>query len=252
MKMSKYRKPFLFALSLIPVAVVGGIFTGMYQVRLFPEETINELISQVGSLKNLYIITAVQSVGYALFCGFFGYILSGKCGLMKSLSISGGFLKKTLLISVTGGIIISLDYWTFGALYPEIREATMAGVNLISLIASVTYGGVLEEIMLRLFCMSFIAWVIKKLFFRKSEEMPGGVILTANIIASLLFAAGHLPATVVTFGSLNAILLIRCFLLNGGFGFLSGYLYEKYGIQYSIISHAVFHIVSKAIWFLFV
>lgn len=41
------------------------------------------------------------------------------------------------------------------------------------------------------------------------------------------------------------------FLLNGGFGLLCGWLYRKYGIQYSMLSHALLHIVSKMIWILF-
>lgn len=42
------------------------------------------------------------------------------------------------------------------------------------------------------------------------------------------------------------------FLLNGGFGLLFGWLYRKYGIQYSMLSHALLHIVSKMIWILFI
>ena len=36
--------------------------------------------------------------------------------------------------------------------------------------------------------------------------------------------------------------------LAGSFGLLFGYLYRKFGIQYAMVSHAMFHIVSKLIW----
>ena len=69
--------------------------------------------------------------------------------------------------------------------------------------------------------------------------------------AALLFAAGHLPATVGIFGTLTPPVLVRCFLLNGGFGLVFGRLYRRYGIQYAMLSHAVLHIVSKLIWTIF-
>lgn len=48
------------------------------------------------------------------------------------------------------------------------------------------------------------------------------------------------------------LLLLRCFLLNGGFGLMFGRIYRKYGIQYAMVSHAVLHIVSKSIWLIFI
>ena len=90
-----------------------------------------------------------------------------------------------------------------------------------------------------------------KLFFRSREAVPAGVLVAANAIAALMFAAGHLPATALLFGGLTPMLLFRCFLLNGGFGLLFGRIYRKYGIQYAMVAHALAHIVSKLIWFLF-
>ena len=69
----------------------------------------------------------------------------------------------------------------------------------------------------------------------------------ANIIAAILFAAGHLPATAMMLGITPAI-LIRCFFMNGMGGLIYGYIYHKHGIQHSMISHAATHIASKALW----
>jgi membrane protease YdiL (CAAX protease family) len=70
-------------------------------------------------------------------------------------------------------------------------------------------------------------------------------------IAAILFAAGHLPATAVTFGALTPLLLFRCFLLNGGFGLVFGWLYRKYGIAYAMMGHALFHVVCKIVLLIF-
>ena len=98
---------------------------------------------------------------------------------------------------------------------------------------------------------AILALIIWKLFFINQETVPGKVLIISNISAALLFAAGHLPATYALLGELTPLVLFRCFLLNGGFGLLFGWLYRKYGIQYAMLSHAMLHIVSKLIWTIF-
>ncbi|MBE6919600.1 MAG: CPBP family intramembrane metalloprotease [Ruminococcaceae bacterium] len=115
------------------------------------------------------------------------------------------------------------------------------------LVATVTYGAVIEEIMLRLFFMTLLVFLLWKLFQRKRELPSTAVMVIANVIAALLFAAGHLPTTFVTLGS-SPLILLRCFLLNGTFGLAFGWLYRKYGLRYAMIAHGGCHVVSKLIW----
>lgn len=252
--MVKYKKPLLFALCLLPAAVIAGIFVGYYQLAILSDEVIAEVIAQIGNADLLILISAVQCAGYCLFCGFFGYILSDKLGLWKPIRFERSKLTVTLFVSVVGGIVLSLDYWAFGSIIDGVQTATAAGLTASGLLASVLYGGIIEEVMLRLFCMSLLAWIIWKVFYRKQsrETIPSKVFIVANIIAALLFAAGHLPATVATFGRLTAPIVFRCFLFNGAFGLLFGRLYRKYGIAYSMVSHTACHIVSKLIWYIFI
>lgn len=250
--MRKLKKPLCFALAMAPIGAVAGYFTILYQLDFLDAEIIGQAVSQLGSLEALIAVYIVQTVGYALFCGFFGYLLANCLGLMGTFLFGKRPLLITLTLSLVGGILFSLDYWTFGAWIPGLRETTDLTLNLHVILASVLYGGIIEELMLRLFLMSLIAFLIWKLFFRKQETVPAGVVVAANILAALLFAAGHLPATAMMFGTLTPLLLLRCFLLNGGFGLLFGWLYRKFGIQYAMLSHGVLHIVSKLIWFVFV
>ena len=96
----------------------------------------------------------------------------------------------------------------------------------------------------------FVFW---KVFCRKAakEEIPEGIFIVANILCAMVFAAGHLPATVSMFGGLTPLVVFRCFLLNGALGMVFGWLYRKYGIVYSCIGHMGTHIISKLIWLLF-
>ena len=101
--------------------------------------------------------------------------------------------------------------------------------------------------MMRLFFMSLTAFILWKLFARSKEKenIPVWVFVVANIVSSLLFAAGHIPATIMTFGGMNALILIHCFLLNGVPGMFFGWLYQKLGLQYAIIAYALAHVITQ-------
>lgn len=250
--MKKLKAPLLFALALVPVGAVAAYFTILYQLEFMDAAMIAEAVAQFGSESGLIAVYILQIAVYTFVCGFVGHILAGKLGILKPFRFEKKPLLTTLAVSLAGGILFSLDYWTFGAAFPEIQASTAESLTPIVIAASVLYGGIVEELMLRFFIMSIIAFLLWKLFARKAETAPTAVIIAANIIAAVLFAAGHLPATAMLFGSLTPLILVRCFLLNGGFGLLFGRLYRKYGIQYAMVSHAVFHIVSKLIWILFI
>ena len=252
--MAKLKKPLLFALCLLPISIVAGIFVIIYQLSVYPEELLAEVMAQLGSTDLLIVIGAIQTAGYALFCGFLGHILADRLGLWKPFKFEKKSFIITLVVSLVGGIVFSLDYWVFGAVIDGVQEATLVGTTVSGVIASVLYGGVIEEVMLRLFFMSLIAFVIWKVFYKKYDKasIPASVFIMANVVAALLFAAGHLPATLIIFGQLTPLILFRCFLLNGGFGLVFGWLYRKHGIGYAMMSHALFHIVSKLIWLVFI
>lgn len=250
--MSTLKKSLIFSLAVLPIAIVAIIFVCLYQFEMYPPEILEEAVAQVGSMALVWIITVVQNVGLIMFCCFFGYILAEKLGLWKPIKFEKRSLAVTLSLSVIAGIIISLDYWTFGNLIDGIKESTAVGMTPNGIIASILYGGIIEEILMRLFVMSLIAFLITKIFYKNREEIPAKVFVIANVAAALLFAAAHLPATIVTFGELSPMLLFRCFLFNGGFGMLFGWIYRKRGLHYAMLSHATVHVVSKIIWFIFI
>jgi membrane protease YdiL (CAAX protease family) len=94
-------------------------------------------------------------------------------------------------------------------------------------------------------------FLLHKLFGKRQVKPTTGILIAANVIAALLFAAGHLPATAQLMG-ITPMILLRCFLLNGGFGLMFGYLYRKHGLRYAMLAHGGCHVVSKLIWILFI
>ena len=117
------------------------------------------------------------------------------------------------------------------------------------MIGGLLVGGIIEEVMMRLFFMSLVVFIISKIL--KKKEIPTKVYVIANIIAALLFAAGHLPST-ATMTALTPVIIIRCFLFNGSLGLAFGHLYRKYGIGYAILSHGLCHLISDILMLIFI
>jgi len=102
------------------------------------------------------------------------------------------------------------------------------------------YGGIAEEVQIRLFVLSFIALGLRaasRLFTRSYDFiLPGWVFWTANFGAAILFGLGHLPIT-AELTALTPLIVIRAILLNGIFGLLAGFLYWRRGIEIAILFH---------------
>lgn len=235
------------------VGLVGGYCSGLYAMELYPPEMQQEMLAQGVNETMLALATAVQSAGYGLFLGAAGIWLGKKVGLWKDeRTIEKKPLLAALVISAIGGLALILpDLLFFGKYEPALLDAFAVKPTIPYLLATVTYGAVIEEVMLRLFMMSLVAYALHLLFERGREETGTAMLIAANMLSALLFAAGHLPANEVMFG-LTPMIVIRCLLLNGLFGLAFGWLYRRFGLRYAMIAHGGCHVVSKLIWILFI
>jgi len=236
----------------ILVGLIGGYFVGIYSFESYPIEMQQQVISQ-GLDKNLLgLITAIQSAGYGLILGSLGILLSKKIGLWKDdIKFEKKSIVSSIIVAIIGGLsMILLDVFFFGNYSQAIVDSYLVKPTISYIIAMVTYGAVIEEIMLRLFMMSLIAFILHKIFERDKQYTSTLILILSNIISAMLFAAGHLPVTSILLG-LSPMIIFRCFLLNGGLGLLFGRLYRKHGIWYAMIAHGGCHIISKLIWILF-
>jgi membrane protease YdiL (CAAX protease family) len=110
------------------------------------------------------------------------------------------------------------------------------------------YGGITEEILLRLFVLSLLAW-LGRFVSRTSEGRPGlGALWVANILAAFLFGLGHLPATVAAGLPLDALVITRAVVLNGLAGIVFGWFYWTFGLEAAMLSHfsadIVLHVIT--------
>ena len=235
------------------IGLIGGFFVGIYQLDSYPLELQQQVYDQGVTKTMLGLVTAVQSAGYGLVLGGLGIVLAKKVGLWRdSVTFEKKPLAVTAVWAVIGGISLILpDLWFFGNYSEALRQSYQVKPTIPYLLATVTYGAVIEEVMMRLFMMSLVAFLLHRLFGKGKGKVSVAVLVAANVISALLFAAGHLPVNSILFG-LTPMIVFRCFLLNGVFGLLFGWLYRKYGLWYAMIAHGGCHIVSKLIWILFV
>jgi len=244
-----YWKTLLF---FVVVGLIGGYFIGLYALESYPPQMQQEMLAQGMSAGMLGLISALQSAGYGLVLGAAGIWLGRKVGLWKDQRhITKKPLLAALIISLIGGLaLIFPDLLFFGKYEQALLDMYAVKPTIPYLLATVTYGAVIEEIMLRLFMMSLVAFVLHLLFERKNKEVSTAVLVAANVVSALLFAAGHLPVNEMMFG-LTPMIVFRCFLLNGVFGLAFGWLYRRFGLRYAMIAHGGCHVVSKLIWILF-
>jgi hypothetical protein len=83
-----------------------------------------------------------------------------------------------------------------------------------------------------------------KIFCRKESTVPTKILVIANVLVAIAFAAAHLPATAMTMG-LTPMIVLRCFVLNGSMGLVFGRAYIKDGIAYAMLSHIFAHVGMK-------
>ena len=110
----KAGRAFLFALTLIPIAAIGGYFSTRLLLSSLNPSMLEEAISKAGSEEIMLAVSVIMTVVYATVLGFFGWIISEKIGLARPIKFQKKILIPVLVISMIGGVVFSLDAWTFG------------------------------------------------------------------------------------------------------------------------------------------
>ncbi len=148
------------------MGLIGGFFTGLYLLDSYPADIQQQIYDQGLSAVLLGVITSFQSAGYGLVLGVAGILLGKKTGMWKDeRSITKQPLVASVLVAIVGGLaIILLDIFWFGRYSQVIMDSYATKPTIVFMLAAVLYGGVIEEVMLRLFMMSLIAFLLQKLF----------------------------------------------------------------------------------------
>ena len=96
------------------------------------------------------------------------------------------------------------------------------------------YGGIAEELQLRLFLMTLVAWLLVR--FARARRTTA--IVVANAFAAIAFGAGHLPAAAHVW-PLEAAVVVYVIAGNASAGVVFGALYARHGLEAAIATHFV-------------
>ena len=241
-----------FLLFVLCSGLIGGYCTGLYIPDMYSQEMLQQLQEQGMTAELLTLSAAIQyGILYGLILAVIGLILSDNVRLWKPFRFDRNAVTATAIIAVISALcLFPGDRLIFGPFSSWVKDQYNIRPTLPKIITGLLVGGVIEEVMMRLFFMSLLVLLLSKLFGRKNTEIPVKVFAAANLISALLFAAGHLPGT-AAMTALTPVLLIRCFLFNGGLGLCFGYLYRTYGIGYAMLAHGFAHLISDLLMLLF-
>ena len=242
----------VFSILLI-AAMIATLLVLPYAIELL-SSTI-DLTKLPISIPSLIALQSVQTTILFAVAIFGGLFFADRVGLTMPIldSMTRGEpvvnkIRTILPLSISLGVlstlfILGLEFFYFQpALVKELGDAANA-LNLEAsqpaawkgLLASF-YGGVAEEIQLRLFVMSLLAW-LGKFISKTPEGKPTDIIFwLANILAAVLFGLGHLPAVKFLI-PLTPLVIARTVVLNGLLGVIFGWLYWKRGLESAMVSH---------------
>jgi len=240
------KRNFFLSLRFSLFGLIAGGFTTLYQLSTMSSVLGEQEIPL--PLPVLILIGSFQVALITLILSFLGLSMMNKTNLslFKQENRRNGY-KLALLFGFTTGLLIAgSDRFVFQSLIPALTKYE-AKFSFIALFAGIFYGGVVEEVMLRLFLMTFLLFIVVKI--KRTDSISDVYYWGAIAITSLLFALLHLPFTSLLFGEITPLLVFRSILLNGVGGIFFGYLYWRHGLIFSMISHMFAHISMQ---FLFI
>jgi hypothetical protein len=158
--------------------------------------------------------------------------------------------KRTLAMAgiagcVTALVLIVLDK-AFQPFMPAIALPALAPVDLWKRILACFYGGITEELLCRLFFMTLLVWILRKLAGKSDAAPASWMIWTGIVGATVLFGVGHLPAAAAVW-PLTPLVIARTVLLNAVAGIPFGFLYWRKGLEHAMAAHFCADVVLHVI-----
>jgi membrane protease YdiL (CAAX protease family) len=212
-----------------------------------PEEISKVLLEQF-SLEQIKLLALINPTIMLIGSILLGMFMYDKVSL--TVPIINGIIKKNINYQVSsilkygiiGGVFSGIILTLVGVIYYPFLplEFIELGDTLKpTLIARFLYGGLTEEILMRFGLMTFIIWLLSKIFKRLNSKIYWvGILITA-----ILFALGHFPIAFQSVSNPSGVLLSYILIGNTIGGVIFGWLYWKKGLEAAFIAHICTHII---------
>jgi len=198
----------------------------------------------------LPVLMAVQIMQSAiLFAAFIslGLVLAPKAGIEMPMlqrwfyggtaSLPKNSVRTSLLTGVgMAAFLLLVFYIFFLPRIPEWPVGVEAAMPVWKRLLSCFYGAINEEIVARLFVLSLLLWLLRKVTRQQALQARPVVFWTANLIIAVLFAIGHVPAAKI-FLQITPLVITALITINGSASLLFGYLCWKRGLEAAMLAH---------------
>ncbi|HSX09917.1 MAG TPA: CPBP family glutamic-type intramembrane protease [Candidatus Saccharimonadales bacterium] len=240
---------------LLLAALVGSIAIIPYSMRLLKASPKGKklklplwMISLLSILQNAVLFAIAISVGLIL-----SHQMGHGAPLIDALRKEEGWTQAAtsalligFVLGALGGSFLLIADLFFVPYFPKKLLDTALQTTFWENMTASLYGGINEEIFMRLCGLSLVVWLLSKIW-----HSPIEVFWTANIVIAILFAIGHLPTLKTTIGEISRIMLFRSLLLNIPIGLICGWLFWNNGIEAAIVAHysadIVYHVIGTFI-----
>lgn len=192
----------------------------------------------------IFLLQFMQSAILFSIAIFTGLFLSGKINLhapvLEAWTRNKDYkkmLRKIFPASFITGSITALIIYAADFLFTLEGAAITTAKNIAPVwqkLLAAFYGGITEEILMRLFLMSFFAWMGMKIAGKYLGERT--IIIISILLAAVIFGLGHLPIT-ASLTNITTLIIARAVVLNGIGGIVFGWLFWKKGLESAIIAH---------------
>jgi len=230
---------------IIALSILAAINVFLPQGTFLPTQTLP------ASKPILALVNAVIMLILYGGLGFIGLKISQKISFADIWDLRVSNKQRFLIPALVGGgigiffILVDVIFSKFHTLGPIPHPPFPS-----SFVASAT-AGIGEEVIFRLFFISFWVWFVSYIILKKRWQNQ--VFWIVTLFSALAFTLGHFPSVMILFG-LNTIqeipfaLISEIILLNGVISFFAAYYFRKFGFLAAVGIHFWTDIIWHVIW----
>lgn len=250
--MPKTKYPWRIFWVLLFASIAGMIGVLPYIFSLF-----GKLLELEDLTMPLPVFAAVQVMHSGIVFGMaivLGLLLAPKVGIELPLlgewlyhkrpPTAASLYHPALVGLVVGAVTVLLLFFLFLPRMPG--WPSEAGLPVWMRFLACVYGGVNEELLMRLCVLSLVLWLLQKIT-RADARSSTAVFWTGNIVVALLFGAAYLPAAAKLI-DLTPFAIFAIMSMKGGAGLVFGYLCRFRGLEAAMLAHFsadfVLHIIA--------
>ena len=145
-------------------------------------------------------------------------------------------LKYGALVGIAVGIVLVVIIIPAAPHLPGLPFVSASRAALWKRVLACFYGGMNEEILMRLFLLTLFAWLGTRVFQKQKAGLSPLTFWIANITVAILFGLGHLPGAAMVM-HITPTVVVLALALNGIAAIPFGYLYWKRGLESAMIAH---------------